>query len=78
MRIVFTFRLPRVDASFGVAGPLVWQRRSCGLSAEGEHHYDWAAATLPDIGAAEHGYNFGCSCAAHPVKKLMGFLTSAS
>lgn len=35
---------------------LAWKRRSCGDGVKGPRVYDWAVATLPDTGTAEHGH----------------------
>ena len=36
---------------------LAWKRRSCGDGAKGPRLFDWAVATLPDTGTAEHGFS---------------------
>ncbi|MFI1996271.1 IS701 family transposase [Actinoplanes sp. NPDC020271] len=46
----------RADTLTAAAPVLAWKRRSCGPGAKGERLYDWAAATLPDTGTADHGY----------------------
>jgi SRSO17 transposase len=46
----------RADALAAAAPALAWQRRSCGDGVKGPRLYDWAVATLPDTGTAEHGY----------------------
>jgi SRSO17 transposase len=46
----------RADALAGAAPRLAWKRRSCGDGAKGPRVYDWAVATLPDTGTAEHGF----------------------
>ena len=46
----------RADTLAAAAPALAWKRRSCGPGAKGERLYDWAAATLPDTGTADHGY----------------------
>ena len=46
----------RADALAAAAPSLAWKRRSCGDGVKGPRVYDWAVATLPDTGAAEHGY----------------------
>ena len=46
----------RADA-LAVRAPLsAWKRRSCGDGVKGPRLYDWALATLPDTGTAEHGH----------------------
>ncbi|MET7402817.1 hypothetical protein ABZS66_55990 [Dactylosporangium sp. NPDC005572] len=35
---------------------LAWKRRSCGDGVRSPRVYDWAVATLPDAGTAEHGH----------------------
>ncbi len=34
---------------------LAWKRRSCGDGAKEPRLFDWAVATLPDTGTADHG-----------------------
>jgi SRSO17 transposase len=46
----------RADALAAVAPVLAWKRRSCGDGVKGPRLYDWAVATLPDTGTAEHGH----------------------
>lgn len=46
----------RADALAAAAPALAWKRRSCGPGAKGPRLYDWAMATLPDTGTAEHGF----------------------
>ncbi|MEV0136289.1 IS701 family transposase [Dactylosporangium sp. NPDC050688] len=45
----------RADALAAAAPALAWKRRSCGDGVKGPRVYDWAVATLPDTGTAEHG-----------------------
>ncbi|GAB3853129.1 hypothetical protein GCM10027610_082570 [Dactylosporangium cerinum] len=45
----------RADALAAAAPALAWKRRSCGDGVKGPRVYDWAVATLPDAGTAEHG-----------------------
>jgi hypothetical protein len=46
----------RADA-LAVAAPVsAWKRRSCGDGAKGPRLFDWAVATLPDTGTADHGF----------------------
>ena len=47
----------RADALAAAAPAPAWKRRSCGPGAKGDRLYDWAAATLPDTGTAEHGHH---------------------
>lgn len=47
----------RADALASAAPIAAWKRRSCGDGAKGPRLYDWAVATLPDTGAAEHGFS---------------------
>ncbi|MFD0586313.1 IS701 family transposase [Dactylosporangium darangshiense] len=46
----------RADALAAAASALAWKRRSCGDGVKGPRVYDWAVATLPDTGTAEHGH----------------------
>lgn len=46
----------RADTLAARAPELAWKRRSCGDGVKGPRMYDWAVATLPDTGTAEHGY----------------------
>jgi len=46
----------RADALAGRAPLPAWKRRSCGDGVKGPRLYDWALASLPDTGTAEHGY----------------------
>jgi SRSO17 transposase len=46
----------RADALAAAAPALAWKRRSCGDGAKGPRVYDWAVASLPDTGTAEHGF----------------------
>lgn len=46
----------RADALAAAAPALAWKRRSCGDGVKGPRMYDWAVATLPDTGTAEHGH----------------------
>jgi len=46
----------RADALAARAPLSAWKRRSCGDGVKGPRLYDWALATLPDTGTAEHGY----------------------
>ena len=46
----------RADALAAAAPALAWKRRSCGDGVKGPRVYDWAVATLPDTGTAEHGH----------------------
>jgi SRSO17 transposase len=46
----------RADALAASAPPAAWKRRSCGDGAKGPRLFDWATATLPDTGTAEHGF----------------------
>jgi SRSO17 transposase len=45
----------RADALAAAAPALAWKRRSCGNGAKGPRLYDWAVASLPDAGTAQHG-----------------------
>jgi SRSO17 transposase len=45
----------RADVLAAHAPAPAWKRRSCGDGAKGPRVYDWAAATLPDDGAAPAG-----------------------
>ena len=47
----------RADALAAAAPALAWKRRSCGDGAKGPRLFDWAVATLPDTGTAEHGFS---------------------
>ena len=51
---------PGRDALAARAPDPAWKRRSCGDGAKGPRLYDWAVASLPDTGTAEHGYAAGC------------------
>ena len=46
----------RADALAAAAPAGAWKRISCGDGAKGPRLFDWAAATLPDTGTAEHGF----------------------
>ncbi|GAA1614291.1 hypothetical protein GCM10009679_18330 [Saccharothrix algeriensis] len=46
----------RADALAGLAPVATWKRRSCGERAKCPRLYDWAVATLPDTGTADHGF----------------------
>jgi SRSO17 transposase len=46
----------RADALAAVAPIAAWKRRSCGDGAKGPRLFDWAVASLPDTGTADHGY----------------------
>jgi SRSO17 transposase len=46
----------RADALAARAPLSAWKRRSCGEGVKGPRLYDWALATLPDTGTAEHGF----------------------
>jgi len=46
----------RADALAAAAPALAWKRRSCGAGVKRQRLYDWAVATLPDTGTAEHGF----------------------
>lgn len=46
----------RADVLTAAAPALAWKRRSCGDGVKGPRVYDWAVATLPDTGTAEHGH----------------------
>jgi SRSO17 transposase len=46
----------RADTLAAAAPALAWKRRSCGPGAKGQRLYDWAVATLPDTGTADHGH----------------------
>jgi SRSO17 transposase len=46
----------RADALATRAPLSAWKRRSCGDGVKGPRLYDWALASLPDTGTAEHGY----------------------
>jgi SRSO17 transposase len=46
----------RADALADRAPLTAWKRRSCGDGVKGPGLYDWALASLPDTGTAEHGY----------------------
>jgi SRSO17 transposase len=47
----------RADVLAAAAPALAWKRRSCGDGVKGPRMYDWAVASLPDTGTAEHGYS---------------------
>jgi SRSO17 transposase len=46
----------RADILAAQAPDPAWKRRSCGDGVKGPRLYDWAVATLPDHGTAEHGF----------------------
>jgi hypothetical protein len=46
----------RADTLAAATLALAWKRRSCGPGAKGQRLYDWAVATLPDTGTADHGH----------------------
>jgi SRSO17 transposase len=46
----------RADALATRAPLSAWKRRSCGDGVKGPRLYDWALASLPDTGTAEHGH----------------------
>lgn len=46
----------RADELAAAAPAPAWKRRSCGAGAKGPRLFDWAVATLPDTGTAEHGF----------------------
>jgi SRSO17 transposase len=46
----------RPDALAARAPLSAWKRRSCGDGVKGPRLYDWALASLPDTGTAEHGH----------------------
>jgi SRSO17 transposase len=46
----------RADTLAARAPDPAWKRRSCGDGVKGPRLYDWAVATLPDAGTAEHGH----------------------
>jgi SRSO17 transposase len=46
----------RADFLAAKAPALAWKRRSCGDGVKGPRLYDWAVASLPDTGTAEHGF----------------------
>ncbi|MEV4418294.1 IS701 family transposase [Catellatospora sp. NPDC049609] len=46
----------RADTLARLAPDAAWKRRSCGDGAKGPRLYDWAVASLPDTGTAEHGF----------------------
>jgi SRSO17 transposase len=45
----------RADTLAARAPDPAWKRRSCGDGVKGPRLYDWAVASLPDTGTAEHG-----------------------
>jgi SRSO17 transposase len=47
----------RADVLAAAAPALAWKRRSCGDGAKGPRLFDWAVATLPDTGTADHGFS---------------------
>jgi SRSO17 transposase len=47
----------RADALAAAAPITAWKRRSCGDGAKGPRLFDWAVATLPDTGTAEHAHS---------------------
>jgi SRSO17 transposase len=47
----------RADALAAAAPISAWKRRSCGDGAKGPRVFDWAVATLPDTGTADHGFS---------------------
>jgi hypothetical protein len=46
----------RADTLAARAPDPAWKRRSCGDGVKGPRLYDWAVASLPDTGTAEHGH----------------------
>jgi SRSO17 transposase len=46
----------RADHLAAHAPAQAWKRRSCGDGAKGPRLYDWAVASLPDTGTADHGF----------------------
>ncbi len=46
----------RADTLAARAPDPAWKRRSCGDGVKGPRLYDWAVASLPDTGTADHGY----------------------
>jgi SRSO17 transposase len=46
----------RADTLAARAPQAAWKRRNCGDGVKGPRLYDWALASLPDTGTAEHGY----------------------
>ncbi|MEU4160826.1 IS701 family transposase, partial [Actinoplanes sp. NPDC026670] len=46
----------RADLLAAQAPDPAWKRRSCGDGVKGPRLYDWAVATMPDTGTAEHGF----------------------
>ncbi|MET7751581.1 transposase [Micromonospora sp. NPDC005367] len=46
----------RADELAAAAPAPAWKRRSCGAGANGPRLFDWAVATLPDTGTADHGF----------------------
>jgi len=46
----------RADALAAAAPIAAWKQRSCGDGAKGPRLFDWAVATLPDTGTADHGF----------------------
>jgi hypothetical protein len=46
----------RADTLAARAPITAWKRRSCGDGVKGPRLYDWAVASLPDTGTAEHGF----------------------
>jgi SRSO17 transposase len=46
----------RADALAAAAPIAAWRRRSCGDGAKGPRLFDWAVASLPDTGTADHGF----------------------
>jgi SRSO17 transposase len=46
----------RADELAAAAPAPAWKRRSCGAGAKGPRLFDWAVATLPDTGTADHGF----------------------
>ncbi len=46
----------RADALAAHAPIAAWKRRSAGDGVKGPRLYDWALASLPDTGTADHGY----------------------
>jgi SRSO17 transposase len=46
----------RADALATRTPASAWKRRSCGDGVKGPRLYDWALASLPDTGTAEHGH----------------------
>jgi SRSO17 transposase len=48
--------IARADTLAALAPNAAWKRRSAGDKVKGPRLYDWAVASLPDTGTADHGF----------------------